>query len=198
MKIIGLTGGIATGKSTVSKLLKDKGAIIIDADIVARKIVEKGKPALNEITENFGKEILLENGELDRRKLGRIVFNDPSSLKKLNEITHPKILQEIQKEINYYKQHESHRVIIIDAALLIETNMKDMVDEIWLVTISEEIQRARLMKRDSIGVEEASKRMEAQMSIKEKLPYAHKIIDNSGDLNDLEIQVKKLWEWVHK
>ncbi|AOY76711.1 dephospho-CoA kinase [Clostridium formicaceticum] len=198
MKIIGLTGGIASGKSTVSSMLQGLGAAVIDADIVARKIVAKGQPALQDIVAYFGKEVLLESGELNRKMLGSIVFKDATALKKLNEITHDRITEEIQKEINWYKKYQPHRVIIIDAALLIETDLKDAVDEIWLVTIPKDQQKFRLMERDRLTALEAEGRMIAQMPMEEKLSYADKLINNQGSYEDLEKQVKKLWGMIEK
>ncbi|MCC5911764.1 MAG: dephospho-CoA kinase [Clostridiaceae bacterium] len=197
MRVIGLTGGIATGKSTVSKILKNLGAVIIDADQVARQIVEKETPALKEIIDYFGKDILLDNGELNRKKLGEIVFSNPSQLKKLNAITHPRISQEIQNQINNYKQSEKNNAIIIDAPLLIETDLKNVVDEIWLVTLPKEKQIQRLIDRDHLTHEEIKGRLDSQMSQEEKISYAHQVIDNSGSIEELEQQVIRLWEIIH-
>jgi dephospho-CoA kinase len=192
-KIIGLTGGIASGKSTVSNILKELGAVIIDADQIARKIVEKGKPALFQIEQHFGKEVLLPNGELDRKKLGKKVFNNPDLLKKLNEITHPKIMEEIHNTINWYKKDSFDHVIIIDGALLIEMNLSSLADEVWLVILPEELQIMRLMERDGITREEANQRIAAQMPVEEKKKYSNKIIDNSGSRDNLKDQVVKMW-----
>jgi dephospho-CoA kinase len=120
------------------------------------------------------------------------------ALKKLNQFTHPRIFQEIQKKINWYKQYSPKDVIIIDAALLIETELKNIVDEIWLITIEKELQRHRLMQRDNLTLEEANKRISAQMSLKEKMPYADKLINNCGDKRNLEEQMKKLWGMINK
>ncbi|SDK23696.1 dephospho-CoA kinase [Natronincola ferrireducens] len=198
MKIIGLTGGIASGKTTVSKILQNLGAIIIDADKVAREVVEAGKPALLDIVDYFGEEVLWSNGDLNRKKLGTIVFNNPYALEKLNSITHPRIFEEIKKRINYLKQNDDNPVIIIDAALLIETELKDMVEEIWLVTIPKALQKQRLMERDDLTIDEANNRIATQLSMEEKLQYADKLINNSGSLQELEKQVKELWGMIHK
>ena len=195
-KTIGLTGGIASGKTTVSNMLEQLGAIIIDADKIARKVVKKGKPAYIDIISYFGREILLENGDIDRKKLGNIVFNNPIALEKLNEITHVRIFETIEKEIKTYQQNHTNRVIIIDAALLIETDLRNKVDEIWLVVVPETIQRQRLIERDGLSVQEANRRIKAQMSIKDKLPFADRIINNSGDLEELIKQVKEIWGMI--
>ncbi len=201
--IIGLTGGIASGKTTTSQILKDLGAIIIDADIIAREIVEKGKPALKEIKKHFGDQILLENGQLNRQRLGSIVFNDDKELNRLNEITHPYITNEIIDKINCYKKTCPDCVIILDAPLLIEGNLMYLVDEIWLVVISEQTQLDRLLnrecrKRQCISVDEAKRRINAQMRLEYKKRYANQIIDNSKDIAYLKMQIKNLWNEITK
>lgn len=198
MKIIGLTGGIASGKSTVSKMLKDLGAIIIDADEIAREVTQKGKAAYMDIINYFGKEILLESGDINRKKLANIVFGDTSALKKLNDITHSRIFKIIEDKINFYKKNQVNGVIILDVALLIETDLKHMVDEIWLITIDKDIQKSRLIKRNNLSMDEVNKRISAQMPLEEKIQYADYLIDNSGDIKDLKVQVEKLWEMINK
>ncbi|QUH26943.1 dephospho-CoA kinase [Serpentinicella alkaliphila] len=193
MKIIGLTGGIASGKSTVSNYLDELGAIIIDADKVARDIVERGKPALKEIVDEFGIIVLQANGELNRKKLGEIVFSNKDALEKLNAITHPKINEQIKNEINWHKHHSKNSVIILDAALMVELNLHKLVDELWIVYVPLEIQRIRLMNRDNITIEDANKRISVQLSNEEKLKLANRIICNSGTLEDLKKQVLEHW-----
>ncbi|WIF94398.1 dephospho-CoA kinase [Caminicella sporogenes] len=196
MKVIGLTGGIASGKSTVSSYLKELGAVVIDADIVAREIVEKGKPALKEIVKCFGKEVLNEDGTLNRKYLGKIVFNNPEKLKILNKITHERIIKNIKEKIKFYEHLGKYKVIFIDAALLIEMNMTDMVDEVWLVAIDREKQIERLMIRDKLTYDEALKRINSQMSLEEKKKYADVIIDNSKSIKDLKRQIDILWNKI--
>lgn len=195
-RVIGLTGGIASGKTTVSNILKGLGAIVIDADKIAKNLVAKGGPALDEIEKYFGRAALFENGELDRKKLGNIVFNDAKLLKKLNEITHPYIIEEITNEINRYKKTYNDRVIILDAALLIEQNLMYLVEEIWLVVTPEEVQLGRLIERDGIDAGKAKKRIDAQMPLEYKKRYAHRIIDNSKDLAYLRAQIQANWDRV--
>ncbi|MBU5675632.1 dephospho-CoA kinase [Alkaliphilus sp. MSJ-5] len=193
VRVIGLTGGIASGKSTVSNILRGLGAIIIDADEVARKIVGQDRPALAEIERSFGKEVIFEDGNLNRKKLGTIVFNDQSLLKKLNEITHPYIIKEIIDVINWYKKTSNNRVIILDAALLIEMDLIYLVEEVWLVSVPKEVQINRLIQRENISADDAKKRIDAQMSLDEKKQYAHIIIDNSKDVDYLKEQVEQNW-----
>ncbi len=196
VRVIGLTGGIASGKTTISNILKELGAIIIDADKIARKVVEKSSPALKDIEENFGRDVLFKNGKLDRKKLGNIVFNDTGSLKKLNEIIHPYIVEKIIDEINHYKKTYNNRVIILDAALLIELNLMDLVEEVWLIVVPEEMQLGRLVERDNISANQAQKRIDAQIPLEDKKKYADLIIDNSKDLTYLQAQIEENWERI--
>lgn len=196
VRVIGLTGGIASGKTTISNILKKLGAIIIDADKIARKVVEKSSPALKDIEENFGRDVLFKNGRLDRKKLGNIVFNDTGSLKKLNEIIHPYIVEKIIDEINHYKETYNNRVIILDAALLIELNLMDLVEEVWLIVVPEEMQLGRLVERDNISADQAQKRIDAQIPLEDKKKYADLIIDNSKDLTYLQAQIEENWERI--
>lgn len=193
MKVIGLTGGIASGKSTVSGILREKGAYIIDADEISKALVEPGKPAYLEIVKHFGQEILNEDGSLRRKKLGRIVFADKEKLALLNKITHPKIIEEIKRRLEE-AVNRNENVVVIDAALLIELGLYKMVDEVWLVTIDEKTQLERLLKRDSFLEEkEAKDRIRAQMPQEEKVKYATRIINNSGDFSQLLKQVEQYW-----
>lgn len=183
MKVIGITGGIASGKSTVSSFIIKHGYALIDADIVAREIVEPGEKAYEDIVNYFGKKIVLSDGALNRKALGSIVFNDREELKKLNEITHPRIIERIQFLIDRYKR-ENEKLIFLDAALLIEMNLLDLVDDVWLITLDKEEQINRLMKRDGINRDLAIKKIESQMSLEEKKKFATKEIDNSFELQD--------------
>ncbi|QEK12327.1 dephospho-CoA kinase [Crassaminicella thermophila] len=191
MKVIGLTGGIASGKSTASNILKQFGIPVIDADIIAREIVELGKPALNEIKNTFGKAVINEDGSLNRKYLGKIVFSDKKQLEKLNAIMHKRIMEEIINRIDMYRKNSTYPVIIVDAALLIEMNMYKLVDEVWLVVADEKIQLSRLMERDKICIEDAIDRVKAQMSTGQKKKYADVIINNNLDIAYLKNQIEK-------
>jgi len=196
MKVIGLTGGIASGKSTVSGILKSLGALIIDADKVAREVVEPGQRALKEIVKEFGRDVLKEDGTLDRKLLGKIVFSQKSSLEKLNKITHPEICRIIKERIDDAKRAQLYDVVIVDAAILLESGMDKLVDEVWLVYVDRAIQMKRLMERDNITKSEAEDRINSQMPIEEKLKRSHRVIDNRGHIEETKAQVMRLWDRI--
>ncbi|KAB3539037.1 dephospho-CoA kinase [Alkaliphilus pronyensis] len=193
-KTIGLTGGIASGKTTVSKILELLGAIIIDADLIAREVVKKGTPALKSIEAVFGKEFITKDGELNRKKLGVHVFSNKKALEKLNSITHPIIINHIQNQIIELKKNNSNSIIVLDAALLIEMKLTSLVDEVWVVAVTFEEQLKRLMERDGLSKRQAIDRINSQMNIEEKKAYADKIIDNSGGLSQLEALIINIWK----
>jgi dephospho-CoA kinase len=192
MEIIGLTGGIASGKSTVASILKKFGVPIVDADILARKVVEKGEPALDEIVKVFGIEILNYDGSLNRKKLGEIIFNNKEKRNQLNKIVHPEINKLREKKFQRYREKGEKR-ILYDCPLLIEENLFSLVDKVWLVYVNKEIQIKRLMERDGYTRNQALKRVESQMSIEKKRQYADLIINNEGSTVELEEKLKKLW-----
>lgn len=194
-KIIGITGGIATGKSTVTNFLMEKGYKVIDADKIAREVVEKGEVAYDEIVNYFGNNILKKDGSIDRKKLGEIIFNDKDKRIKLNSIVHPQVIKKIKEITNLYSK--DNNVLFVDIPLLIEKveYFKDnnlVFNEIWLVYLKEEEQIKRLIKRDKISLNESKKRINAQMPIKLKKKYADKIIDNNKDKDYLYDQVIEL------
>jgi dephospho-CoA kinase len=184
MKIIGLTGGIASGKSTVSRALQDLGAIVIDADEVAHTIIEPGKPAWEDIVEHFGSEVLNPDQTIDREKLGAIVFNDPERLQELNQITHPRVGEQFKQMIKNIKSQQADAVLFIEVPLLYETHMDRICDEVWVVWVDEETQIQRLMKRDGLSREDALKRIDAQMSLDEKARRADFVIDNRFSIEE--------------
>jgi dephospho-CoA kinase len=190
--VIGLTGGIATGKSTVSAMLAEHGATIIDSDRIARQVVQPGTPGLAKIVAHFGEEYLLPGGELNRTKLGQKIFSDEKARQRLMEITHPYIFAEINTQIEH-AQSQGEKMIVLDAPLLIETGLNRQVERVVLVYVDEETQIERLMKRDHLTREEAMRRIASQMSIEEKKRYADIIIDNRGSLKELEDQVERLF-----
>lgn len=189
--IIGLTGGIGTGKSTVSAMLKAKGIMVIDSDQIAREVVEPGSKALAQIVAHFGQEVLLPDGRLNRKTLGARVFGNEEERKRLMEITHPAIFAETEKRISE-AQKNGEALIVLDSPLLIETGRYKQTDLVVLVYADEETQLQRIMRRDNLTEEEARNRIIAQMPIDEKRQYADIIIDNRGTIEELEVQVAQL------
>ena len=189
-KVIVLTGGIASGKSTVSELLTAFGFKVVDADTAAREAVAKGTPGIAKVKEVFGEEAIDENGEMDRKYMGELVFNNPGERIKLNEIVHPKV-REIMEEKKQQFLNEGHNVIM-DIPLLFENELQDIVDEVWLVYTSESIQIDRLMERNDLTQEEAKARVYSQISIDKKSRMADHVIDNLGDKLELKQNLEKL------
>ena len=168
MQVIGLTGVIATGKSTVSALLEQAGAVLVDADRIARRVVKKGLPAYREIIENFGEDILQPDGEINRRVLGDIIFNDPQKKQLLNRIVHPHVRKEQNHQLKHIEKNDPDAIVILDIPLLIETETHVALSELIVVYAPEHIQLARLMQRDGISRTDALARIRAQMPIEEK------------------------------
>jgi dephospho-CoA kinase len=194
MVIAGLTGSIATGKSTVSTILKDLGAFIVDADKVARDVVAPGMRAWEEIVRIFGKDILHAKGEIDRESLARIVFNDSTMRRMLEEIIHPDVMRVMDEEISSIKAGFPDAVVILDVPLLIETGMHKGVSEVIVVYCPEDMQIMRLMIRDKISEEEALARVRAHISIEEKRRYASLLIDNSASVDETRKQVEDAYD----
>lgn len=192
MLIVGLTGGYASGKSTVAKMFVELGAVLIDADQLAREVVEPVKAAWFEIVAHFGKGILLENREIDRKALGEIVFRDKEERERLNAIVHPKVLEEELRAIEMIREREPDAIVILSVPLLIESGHYRHCDRIVVVTVDEETHIKRLIKRDGFSREEAIRRISAQMPLSEKVKYADFVIDNSGSLEDTESQVRNI------
>lgn len=194
--IIGLTGGIGCGKSLISQYLLEKGYQVIDADRIARQIMEPGQQGLRQTVEAFGVGILTAKGTLDRQKLGNIVFSDTSQLKKLDQITHPLIRQEVEKAILL---HQEQAILILDIPLLFESgNYSQMVDEIWVVTATEAQQIERIMKRDHLTETQAQARMDKQWPTARKAAYADRVIDNAGDRETTYQQVDEFLSNVNE
>jgi dephospho-CoA kinase len=196
MKIVGLTGNIASGKTEVAKIFKELGAKIIDADRIAREVVELGEPAWQEIVDEFGSNILNSDGSINRRKLGEIIFNDDTRREHLNRITHPRIMNKIKETIDQYKK-ENVNLVIIEAALIVERGgLLNVIDELIVVSADAETQIERIMTRDGLQRDEALSRMESQMPISEKTKHAAYIIDNSRSLGETRKQVEEIWKKI--
>lgn len=191
--IIGLTGSIASGKSTVSAMLKEKGYPIVDADEIARLVVEPGTPVIQEIEEAFGREVIREDGSLHRENLGALIFGDEEKRKKLNGIIHPAIRAEM------LKQKETHlangaNTIIMDIPLLFESKLQSFVERIIVVTVTPEVQKERLMKRNELTEQEAVKRIASQLPLAVKEAKADAVIDNNGTIEKTAQQLEDLLE----
>ncbi|HDC5593126.1 TPA: dephospho-CoA kinase [Staphylococcus aureus] len=191
-KVIGLTGGIASGKSTVSELLSVFGFKVVDADKAAREAVKKGSKGLAQVREVFGDEAIDENGEINRRYMGDLVFNHPEKRLELNAIIHP-IVRDIMEEEKqeYLKQGYN---VIMDIPLLFENELENTVDEVWVVYTSESIQMDRLMQRNNLSLEDAKARVYSQISIDKKSRMADHVIDNLGDKLELKQNLERLLE----
>ena len=192
MKRFGLSGGIACGKSSVARLLENKGIPIIDADQVSRDIVAPNSQGLQEIVAAFGEDILTPQGVLNRNALGAIVMSDESKRKLLNRITHPKIYAQILERLMQL-QHDGHQAAFVEAALMVETNSYTHYDALVIVTCAPEIQQNRLMAREGFTQETAEKWLASQLSLKEKEAVADFLIDNSGDREALQKSVDETW-----
>lgn len=189
MIILGLTGSIGCGKSSLSNILKDNNIDIIDADVISRKIFED-KKLLTSVFEHFGDGIKNKDGSLNRKALGNIVFNDDNKLIELNNLTHPKIKERVLNEIEKVKLYNKD-IVVIDAPLLIEGGYLEIVDKVLVITCNEEIQINRIQKKDNCSKEEALSRINSQMTQEEKVKYANYVLDNSGDLKTLKDKTKE-------
>jgi dephospho-CoA kinase len=189
--IIGLTGGIATGKSTVTAMLRERGIPVIDADQIAREVVEPGKPAYEAIVEHFGRDILHPDETLDRKRLGEIVFSDESERQKLNAIVHPEVRRVMLEEAKAAEQ-KGAPIVFMDIPLLFESKLQYMVEKIAVVYAPPEMQLARMMERDELEEEQARKRLRAQFPIEQKKQEADFLIDNSRTREETEQQVEEM------
>ena len=195
MHIIGLTGGISSGKSTVSAMLAQLGAVIVDSDKIAREIVEPGQPAWQEIVAAFGEVCLLPGGDLNRKMLGDMIFADKNKRRLLDEITHPHIRNAAQQALDAAERRGA-KVAVLDAPLLIEVGWQFMVQAVWVVYVDREKQVDRLMRRDHMTYSQALDRIGSQMSLCDKLSYADIIIDNNKDLAATQQQVIAAWQGI--
>jgi dephospho-CoA kinase len=193
MKIIGLTGGIASGKSTVARMLAERGARVVDADLLAREVVAPGTPGLAEIVETFGEGVLRADGSLDRAALGQRVFEAPKARARLEAITHPRIAQRFDEE-RRRAQRDGVPVLVYEAALLVETGAHRAVQELVVVTADPAVQIRRVRERDGLEETAARRRLDAQAPLEQKVAAADHVINNGGSLAELERQVQALWE----
>ncbi|HNY64368.1 MAG TPA: dephospho-CoA kinase [Deltaproteobacteria bacterium] len=193
MVVAGLTGGIATGKSTVARVLAGLGALVVDADRIAREVVAKGTPVWQAIRDAFGDEVLGPDGELDRDAMGAIIFSDPEKRALLNGIVHPAVYEEMDLQVEAAKSLGPGTVVVCDVPLLIETGMHKGFRDVILAYVPEDVQVERLMARDRISREQALKKVRSQMPIEEKRKYATIVIDNSGTCEQTREQVLSVY-----
>ena len=192
--LLGVTGGVATGKTAACRMLEELGARTIDFDVLSRVVVDPGKPAWKEVVAYFGKQVLLEDKTLDRKKLSEIVFRDPEKRKKLEGFLHPRIYGEFNRRVREYAAQDPEVIIQAAVPLLIEANLQYLFHKILLVYIPAEMQIKRLMERDHISREMAVKILNSQLPIEEKRSYADFIVDNSGSLEETKRQVEEIWK----
>lgn len=186
--VIGLTGGIASGKSTVSNMLKEMNITVVDADVEARLAVDKGEPAYLKIIAEFGQDILLENGEIDRQKLGAIIFYQEEKRQLLNQIVHPEVRKRMMEKIQKASENQEE-VIILDIPLLFESKLTFMVEKTILVYVDRETQLKRLMQRNQLSEADAQARVNSQMPLAEKVKLANAVIDNNGPIEETKKQL---------
>jgi dephospho-CoA kinase len=191
--IYGLTGGIATGKSTVAKMLRELGACIIDADQISRQVVEPNTTGAKLIEEYFGADLFSTDGQLKRDKLGQLIFHDPRARHQLNQLLHPLIMEEMQRQSDQVQQQVRNAAIIWDIPLLYEENLTNFVQKVIVIYVPEEMQRTRLQLRNNLNREEAESRILSQLPIEEKKSLADYLIDNSGTVQQTKRQVVALW-----
>ena len=193
MYVIGLTGGIGSGKSTVARMLERRGAKLLSADAVGHEVYEPGRPAWREIVDAFGRDIVGADGKIDRKVLGPIVFSDPEQLRRLNAITHPR-MKELMREKLEAERVSGARIAVLEAALLFDAGWDDLTDEVWVTVAPPEVAAARTAERSGISVEEALSRIRAQMSNEERISRSQVVIDTDCPLERTEEQVSEEWE----
>ncbi len=193
MKIIGLTGGISSGKSTVSRFLAGLGAVILDADKVGHKAFKPDTELWQEVVAAFGRQILKPSGEIDREKLGGMVFGNPKLLAQLNQIMHPRMYDMMQAQLEEYRQ-QGVGVVVLEAALLLEANWTSLVDEVWVTAAAESTVLKRLKEKSGLSEPQSWARIRSQMSNEERVKRADVVIDTDCSLDELKARVKELWE----
>lgn len=193
MKVIGLTGGIGSGKSTVSQFLAEMGAVILNADEVGHKAFKPDTEIWRQVVAAFGRQILTPNGNIDRKKLGNIVFGNPESLSRLNQIMHPRMYALVKAQLEEYRQ-QGMGVVVLEAPLLLEAGWTSLVDEVWVTTAPEATVLKRLEERTGLSQAESLTRIHSQVSSEERVRHADVVINTDCDLDELKSKVKELWQ----
>jgi dephospho-CoA kinase len=192
MRVIGLTGGIGSGKSTVARLLEDKGAVLLNADLIGHEIYLPGKPAYDDVIEAFGREIVAEDGTIDRKKLGPIVFADPEKLARLNEITHPRIAEAVKERLAELEAL-GVGVAVIEAAILLEAGWEVLADEVWVTVVDPETAAKRAAERGGLDAQQVLERIRSQMTNEERVSRANVVISTEGGLEDTAARTEREW-----
>ncbi|UUZ93749.1 dephospho-CoA kinase [Paenibacillus sp. P25] len=190
---IGLTGGIACGKSTVASMLVERGALLVDADRIAREVVEPGSPVLRQVIERFGDDLLLPDGSLHRKKLGERIFGNSEARRALEALLHPPIRRAMRSRMEEYQTNHPDKLVVVDVPLLYESKLEHMFEQVMVVYVPRDIQLGRLIERDGLSTEQAEQRLRSQMPIEEKKRLADIVIDNSGTIEDTERQIQSFW-----
>ena len=193
MKVIGLTGGIGSGKSTVAQFLAELGAVILDTDRVGHEVLKPDTEAWREVVAAFGRQILTPGGDVNRKKLGEVVFGNPESLVRLNQIVHPQIGKVVKAQLEEYRR-QGVRVVVLEIPLLVETGGTSLVDEVWVTIASESAVLRRLKERSELSRQQSLARIRSQISNEERVKHADVVIKNDGSLDELKAKVKKLWQ----
>ena len=195
MKVVGLTGGIGSGKSTVAQFLAELGAVVVDADKVGHEAFKAGTGLWQQVTAAFGKQILAPDGDIDREKLGKIVFDSPEALERLNRIMHPAMSDIIKAQVEDYRR-QGIGVVVIEAPLLVEAGWTSLADEVWVTTATEAAVLKRLRERAGMSEQESLARIRSQLPSEERLKHADVIIDTDCELSELKARVKELWQGI--
>jgi len=196
MKVIGLTGGIGSGKSTVSGFLAELGAVIIDADKVGREALKPSTEVWREVVAAFGRQILTPGGNINRKKLGEIVFRNSESLSRLNQIMHPRMYDMVKAQLEGYRK-QGAGVVVLEAPVLIEANWTSLVDEVWVTVATEPTVLRRLKENFGLSEPESLARIHSQLPSEERVKHTDVIIDTDCDLDELKAKVKELWQGLH-
>ena len=193
MKVIGLTGGIGSGKSTVSQLLHELGAVVLDADKVGHEVYKPNTETWLDVVAAFGKQVLTSDGEIDRKKLGQIVFSDPELLTQLNQIVHPRMYEMMRSQIEEFR-NQGVKVVVLEAAILLEAGWTPLVDEVWVTVAPEHEVVKRTMERTGLPEEQVLARIRSQLSSEERTEHANVIVNNDGSIDELKRKIKELWD----
>ena len=196
MKVVGLTGGIGSGKSTVAQFLVELGAVVIDTDKIGHEALKPDTEVWHEVVATFGRQILTPDGNINRKKLGDIVFGNPESLLKLNRIMHPRIYERVKAQLEGYRQRGVD-VVVLEAPLLLEASWTSLVDEVWVTVATESTVLRRLKERVGLSETDSLARLRSQLPVEKRVSHADVIINNDGDLHELKAKVKKLWQGLH-